>query len=55
MYGKLKTRGAFEENFWATKDEVVGKLDIYDDFEFNEHVEAQELTFEESVAIAEGY
>ncbi len=56
--GTLIERTPFQENFWATKEEVLGNkniYDVYDDFTIDKRIQPKQFTFTEHVDIAEGF
>ncbi|GAB4161481.1 MAG: hypothetical protein Fur003_4840 [Candidatus Dojkabacteria bacterium] len=54
--GELTERTSSQENFWATKEEVAKRDDLFDDFSIDiDRVEPEPLSFKESVGEAEGY
>ncbi len=57
LYGDFITRTEYQENFWATRDELFnsGKHDLFDGFVCAEDFTPKPLEFIESVAKVEGY
>ena len=56
--GSLIKKTSFQENFWATKEEVssnIRKYDVYDDFSLEDRLKPKKLVVTENVGIAEGF
>lgn len=55
--GSIIEKTEYQENFWATKDELLdrSKYDLYDDLNLDERFEPITLKFTESIALAEGF
>jgi ADP-ribose pyrophosphatase YjhB (NUDIX family) len=57
LSGSLIEKTPFQENFWITKEDVKIRtdLDLHDDFDIDDRLEAKALSFIENIGISQGY
>jgi 8-oxo-dGTP pyrophosphatase MutT (NUDIX family) len=56
--GRLIGKTPFQENFWATKEEIFDgkmKYSLYDDFSLDDRLKPKKLEVKENIGIAEGF